>query len=222
MEKVLFKKLYLKSIRTVREGLWLLSYNPLPSFSPRSSERWKFYLSECTTSSPGQALQHLPQQVRPPVLLISTSSSIMQNLSSRQRLFSGQRVPHPSPSCRVKTLPLLGRPRLWDPKHPYLSYVMEWRFHMRKSTSSLSGISDFIQCHTHGAGMSAREKQAVVPNLSSRTVTWSSDQEKRQVIHRNKELCIFLQENGFYLEQRLGTFKQSSTVKSNADFGAQL
>ena len=93
----------------------------------------------------------------------------------RQRLFSGQRVPHPSPSCRVKTLPLLGRPRLWDPKHPYLSYLMEWRFHMRKSTSSLSGISDFIQCHTHGAGMSGREKQAVVPNLSSRTVTWSSD-----------------------------------------------
>lgn len=29
MEKVLFKKLYLKSIRTVREGLWHLSYNPL-------------------------------------------------------------------------------------------------------------------------------------------------------------------------------------------------
>ena len=42
MEKGLFNKLYLKSIKTVREGLWHLSYNPLPSFSPPSSGRRKF------------------------------------------------------------------------------------------------------------------------------------------------------------------------------------
>lgn len=51
MEKGLLNKLYLKSIKTGRKGLWHLSYNPLPSFSPPSSGRRKFPLSVCTTSS---------------------------------------------------------------------------------------------------------------------------------------------------------------------------
>lgn len=176
MEKVLFKKLYLKYIRTMRKGLWHLSYNPLPSFPSKLRKmevppEWVHYLqpwSSITASSLAGKATSAPY----PHLQLRDAESLLQE---KAVYWSKAPFPHPSPSCRVKTLPLLCRPRLWDPKHPYLSCLMGQRFHMRKSTSSLSGISDLIQCHIHGAGISAREKQAAVPNPSSRTVTWSSD-----------------------------------------------
>ena len=160
----------------MRKGLWHLSYNPLPSFPSKLRKmevppEWVHYLqpwSSITASSLAGKATSAPY----PHLQLRDAESLLQE---KPVYWSKAPFPHPSPSCRVKTLPLLCRPRLWDPKHPYLSCLMGQRFHMRQSTSSLPGISDLIQCHTQGAGISAREKQAAVPNPSSRTVTWSSD-----------------------------------------------